>query len=127
MNYRVIWRRDVVVRLHQLVFLAYELGRDAEAIDRAVDEINRRLHQNAATEGESRDGSERVVIDHPLSVTYEVFEEAGVALIYGAVVYPRMRARGPVSPSRLMGVRLHFGHSERQRTATQLASRSRCQ
>jgi len=45
-----------------------------------------------ATEGESRSGNERVLIVHPLTVIYEVFEEARVVLIYAAVYHPRMSA-----------------------------------
>ena len=91
MTHRVVWRRRVVDTLHTHAFLAYELGNDPTGVTRAIEAIIERLTQNPTVEGESREGNERVLIVHPLSVTYEVFEEAGVVLIYGGVVYPRRR------------------------------------
>jgi hypothetical protein len=91
MNYRVIWRKRVADGLEQLTFLAFELGQDAVAISRSVAEIELRLSDNPAAEGESRDGPERVLIVHPLIATFEVFEATQLVLIYEVVVYPRRR------------------------------------
>jgi hypothetical protein len=91
MNYRVIWRKRVADGLEQLTFLAFELGQDAVAISRSVAEIELRLSDNPVAEGESRDGPERVLIVHPLSATFEVFEATQLVLIYEVVVYPRRR------------------------------------
>lgn len=91
MSFRVVWRRRVEDRLHVQQFLAYETGRDPAEIAHAATEIGRRLTADPATEGESRAGVERVLIVHPLTVFYEVFEAAGVVLIYDVVHYPRYR------------------------------------
>ena len=92
MSYRVVWRNRVRNKLHVLAFLARELGDYSDRITRAVDEIELRLALDPHGEGESRDATERVLIVHPLSVLYEVFEDQQVVLIYSAVYYPRMRA-----------------------------------
>jgi hypothetical protein len=89
MSFRVIWRERVVDGLWQLKFLAYEMGQDADAISRAVAEIELRLALDPSAEGESRGGNERVLVVDPLSVIYEVFEAGSAVLIYNATVYPR--------------------------------------
>jgi hypothetical protein len=89
MNYRVVWRDRVADGLATLTFLAFELGQDAPAISRAVAEVELRLSDDPAAEGESRDGPERLLIVHPLSVTFEVFEVKQLVLIYEAIIYPR--------------------------------------
>jgi hypothetical protein len=92
MSYRIIWRERILQNVHNYTFLALERGRDPDALVRAVAEINRRLTTNPHTQGESRGSPERILIVHPLTVIFEVFEEARIVLIYAAVYYPRMRA-----------------------------------
>ncbi len=87
----VVWRLRVTQRLEVLQFLAREHGRDAHELPNAIAEINRILQISPSDAGESRDGNERVLIVHPLSVFFEVFAEAQVVLIYSAVYYPRTR------------------------------------
>ena len=91
MNHRVVWRKRVRNRLGTVLFIAREQGRDTSPIQRAVREIGRRLADAPATEGESRDGSERVLIVGPLAVFFEVFAVRQTVLIYSAVSYPRQR------------------------------------
>ncbi|QJW94362.1 hypothetical protein [Frigoriglobus tundricola] len=91
MNYRVVARRSVSNNIRTATFLAYELGRDGSALIRGAEEIQLALSDNPAEQGESREGNERVIIAHPLTATYEVFEAAQVVLIYSAVYYPRQR------------------------------------
>ena len=91
MNYRVIWRQRTLRNLHVFGFRLLHEGWDTDELDLAVAEINSRLGRDPANEGESRADPERVFIFHPLSVKYEVFEEAGVVLIYEMILYPRMR------------------------------------
>jgi|GEM_PF-1698403 len=91
MNYRVVIRKRVADNIHTAMFLAYELGRDGSALSHAVEEIQLRLSDNPSEQGESREGTERVIIVHPLTASYEVFEAAQVVLIYSAVYYPRQR------------------------------------
>ena len=73
-------------RLDVLAFLARERGDTSDRIPRAVSEIELRLALAPLTEGESRDAGERVLVVDPLTIRYEVFEDAQVVLIYSAVV-----------------------------------------
>ncbi len=91
MNYRVVWRLRVRQKIDVFAFLLRETGRTPEPLLRALDEIELRLAASPLTEGESRDHPERVLIAHPLSVRYEVFEAAQVVLIYSGVFHPRQR------------------------------------
>jgi hypothetical protein len=91
-SYRVIWRQRVKRRLDVLTFLTGERGGSPDRITRATEEIDRRLAADPANEGESRQENERVLVVHPLCVTFEVFETSQVVLIYGAILYPRQRA-----------------------------------
>jgi hypothetical protein len=91
MTYRVVWRLRVRRTIDVLAFLAREQGDDSDRLLRAVEEVEFRLSAAPLDEGESRSESERVLIVHPLSVRYEVFEPDQVVLIYAAVCYPRQR------------------------------------
>jgi hypothetical protein len=91
MSYRVVWRGRLRTVIQTVVFSALERGADADAITRAVTEIDRRLAADPTGEGESREGAERAVTVSPLTVVYEVFEAERVVLIYDAVYYPRFR------------------------------------
>jgi hypothetical protein len=81
-NYRVVWRRSLRQRLDILGFLARERGDHTDRIQKAIDEIEGRLAFDPHTQGESRDAGERVLVVSPLTVRYEVFEDAQVVLIY---------------------------------------------
>ena len=89
MNYRVVIRRRLADHIHTVAFLATELGGDGLALTRAADEIILALSDNPAELGESREGSERVIIVHPLTAIYEVFEPEKVVMVYEGVYYPR--------------------------------------
>lgn len=91
MTYRVVIRDSVSKGIHLATFLAYELGRDADALSRAVADVVLALSDNPAEQGESRAGSERVIIAHPFTAVYEVFEATQVVIVYSAVYYPRQR------------------------------------
>lgn len=91
MTYRVVWRQRVHNALEQSVFYARENGRDARALVRAAADIELRLSDEPSEEGESREGTERVLIIDPLTVTFEVFESSQTVMIYAAVYYPRQR------------------------------------
>jgi hypothetical protein len=91
MNYRVVIRRAVANNINTATFLAYELGRDGAALSSAVEKILLALSDNPTEQGESRAGSERVIIVHPLTAIYEVFEAEQVVLVYSVVYYPRQR------------------------------------
>jgi hypothetical protein len=87
--YRVVWRKKARQRLDVLAFLARERGDFIDRIPRAIEAIELRLALNPSVEGESRGDNERVLIENPLSVIYEVFEAEAAVLIYNATVYPR--------------------------------------
>ena len=61
--------------------LALELFLDAEALTRATAEIESLLQRNPNEVGESRATHERTLICNPLTVTYEVFDEARIVLV----------------------------------------------
>ena len=91
MSFRVVWSQRIRNSLHVFSFrLMHDRG-DTDELELALAEINSRLVRDPANEGESRSEAERVLIVHPLSVTFEVFEEAGVVLIHDLVFYPRTR------------------------------------
>lgn len=74
-----------------MAFYAREMGRDAAALVRAAADIELALSDEPAEAGESRAGAERVLIINPLTVVYEVFEDAATVMIYEAVYHPRQR------------------------------------
>lgn len=91
MSYHVVWRQRVLRNLHVFKFRLLHDAYDTDELDLATAEINARLARNPADEGESRSDPERVLIVHPLSVMYEVFEDAGVVIVYEMILYPRTR------------------------------------
>jgi hypothetical protein len=91
MNYRVVIRESVANNIRTATFVAFELGRDGSAVTRAAEEIVLALSDNPHEQGESRAGTERVIIAHPLTAIYEVFETQQVALSYSGVYHPRQR------------------------------------
>ena len=91
MNYRVVWRPRLLIALDHTGFYARENGRDAMALARAAADIELRLSDEPTEEGESRAGTERVLIVDPLSVVFEVFESSQTVMIYDAVYHPRQR------------------------------------
>ena len=92
MSYRVEWRKRLRDSLHAFTFQLIHDGADTDEHELALAEINSRLFRNPANEGESREGAERVLIAHPHCVRFEVFEAAGVVMIYELTIYPRWRA-----------------------------------
>ena len=91
MRHRVVWRTRVTNHIHTAAFLMYEHGRSEAPLFEAIAEINERLELRPEEVGESREDRERVLIQSPLTVWYEVFEQDGVVLIYDAILYPRQR------------------------------------
>ena len=91
MNYRVVIRESVANNIRTATFLAFELSRDGLALSRAVEEIILTLSDNPTEQGESRANNERVIIVHPITAIYEVFEAQQVVLVYSVVYHPRQR------------------------------------
>jgi len=90
-SHRVVWRRKLRQRLDLLAFLATERGDFSNRIPKAIEEIELRLALAPTEEGESRSGNERVLVAHPLTVKYEVFDLDQTVLIYEAFVSKRSR------------------------------------
>lgn len=90
--YRVIWRRRLIDAMHTFAFMTHERGGDVEGLARSVESVDRRLSHDPNEAGESRAGNERVLILHPITVYFEVFEESKIVLIYSVVRNPRFRA-----------------------------------
>jgi hypothetical protein len=81
MNYTVIWRHRLLPQLADFFNRAREQGRDANAVTRAVAQIDALLQNDPASRGESRPAGERVLIVAPLSVHFEVYEDERVVFV----------------------------------------------
>jgi hypothetical protein len=53
----------------------------ADAVTQATNRIDAVLRANPLDQGESREGESRLLIDRPLSVEYEVFEDERVVVV----------------------------------------------
>ena len=73
MNFTVHWPDEVQEELAGQYLAARLDGREAE-FSRAVSEIDVRLARDPAGVGESRPGSQRILIDLPVMVTYRIDE-----------------------------------------------------
>jgi hypothetical protein len=91
MNFRLFWRKRVDDQLHTAAFLMRERGRTTRPLRTALLRIVTRLQSDPSSVGESRGDGERVLIEMPLTVWYEVFNDSKVVIIYDAVLYPRRR------------------------------------
>ena len=88
MNHVVVWLAAAEQSLIDQYLLARQYG-DAALIAPAVARIDRQLEANPGGCGESRDGTRRVVYDHPVTIEFEVFADQRV------VVVTRVRYRRP--------------------------------
>ena len=91
MSYRVMFRERLRNSMRTFVFLAFERNEDPDALEGAMAEIEFLLSKSPHEHGESREGNERVLIVHPLTIIYEIFEDSRVVLVYDAIYYPRRR------------------------------------
>jgi hypothetical protein len=90
MNYRVIWRNAATRQLTEHFANAMQRGEDTAAITRAVATLDQRFQGNPASVGESRSGGERIAIQAPLSVYFEVHDEERIVIVL-SVRYRRRR------------------------------------
>lgn len=90
MTYRVVWLNRALGQLADIYRACLVLGVGADAVVRASAAADRLLGPNPSGVGESRSGNERVLIEEPLTVYYEVHDDERVVVIT-SVVYP---ARG---------------------------------
>ena len=89
MNFTVIWRRRATDNLADAVVVALESGRGSEAITAASARIDALLRNNPSDVGESRPNHERVVIDAPLTVYFEVNTEERVVIVLSVRYFTR--------------------------------------
>jgi plasmid stabilization system protein ParE len=71
MNYRVRWKRTAKDQLASIWLNAT----DRAAVTVAAQRIDVLLQVNPASKGESRSGSQRILIELPLAVVFKVMEE----------------------------------------------------
>lgn len=81
MIFRVIWRRALLGRLADFFLKARDLGLDPNAITAAVARIDMSLAKSPSTCGESRPGGERILIELPLAVDFEIFDDEKVVVV----------------------------------------------
>lgn len=71
MKYTLIWRPGLLAKLASIWLDAP----NRDAVERAANEIERRLRVHPQTQGESRDGGTRILSIPPLAVLFEVVED----------------------------------------------------
>jgi len=91
MNFRLFWRKRVEDQLHTAAFIMRERGMNTRALKGAMKRIVTQLESDPSSAGESRGDDEHVLIEMPLTVWFEVFEDESVVIVYDAVLYPRRR------------------------------------
>lgn len=89
MRFRVIWLRIALAPVSRAYAELFEAGADAEAITRAMARIDAALERDPLNQGESRSPGERILIEAPLSVRYEIHEVEKVVVVWRAVYRPR--------------------------------------
>lgn len=87
MNFRVVWMTRATAALARAYLAAENAGR-AAAITAAMAEVDRLISTDPMGAGESRGGTERVVIVTPVVVEYEVFEDERVVVVTTARYAP---------------------------------------
>jgi hypothetical protein len=87
MNFTVVWRWPATNALAAAVVAALEAGDGSGAIAAAAARVDDLLRRDAAHAGESRPNRERVVIDSPLTVFFEVHDEERVVVVLSVRVF----------------------------------------
>jgi hypothetical protein len=81
MTYRVIWLDSAIGLLSTIYLTRLRRGTGADAVVRASAAVDRLLAPNPTGVGESRSGNERVLIEAPLTVYYEVHDDERVVVV----------------------------------------------
>lgn len=89
MRFRAIWLRAALAPVSRAYAELFQAGADAEAITRAMARIDEVLERDPLNQGKSRSPGERIPIETPLSVRYEVHEDEKVVAVWRAVYRPR--------------------------------------
>jgi hypothetical protein len=88
--YTVLWRRELIEdRLATFTARAMQQGHGVAAITDAMDRIDELLASSPHEQGESRPAFQRIMAVAPLSVTYEIFDEANVVVVLKVNYWPR--------------------------------------
>lgn len=91
-GYRVIWRRSIIeVKIAQILADLISRRQDTGTIVAAMARIDQMLSQDPQSKGESRPDFQRVRIESPLPVTFEVHEKQRVVYILYAHYAPQRR------------------------------------
>ncbi len=85
MNFRVVWLRIALAPVARAYTALSEAGDDAEAVTRAMARIDQLLEGDPYACGESRAFGERILIESPLAVRYEVHDAEQVVVVWRAV------------------------------------------
>jgi hypothetical protein len=88
MNFRVIWLRISLASVARAYGNLLAAGGDAESVTRAMARIDTLLERNPYDCGDSRSLGERILIEPPLSVRYEVHDAEQVAVVWKVVYRP---------------------------------------
>jgi hypothetical protein len=91
MNYRLLWLYDALDDLAASVLYARKVGRDPEAITRAMAQIDADMERAPATLGESRSGRRRVYIVNPVTTFFEVHPDERLAVVTAVRYHRRER------------------------------------
>jgi plasmid stabilization system protein ParE len=78
MKFQVVWNPAAKRTLADLWTSAV----DQNAVASAADEIDRLLTHSADTAGESRSGTTRILVAHPLAVYFDVSEATRTATVF---------------------------------------------
>ena len=92
MTYRVVWLNYALGQLAAVYRACLVIGTGADAVVRASAAADRLLAPNPTGVGESRAGNERVLIEGPLTIYYEVHDDEQVVIVT-SVVYPKRDGR----------------------------------
>lgn len=87
MNPRVVWL-DAAEADFLRHYLAARAAGLADAFTAAAARVEQALERNPAAAGESRAGHRRILIDPPLTIEFEVFDEPRVAVVTAARYTP---------------------------------------
>lgn len=91
MNYRIVWLYDALDNLAASFLYSRRVGRDPEAITRAMARIDSDMQQGPVTLGESRTGRRRVYIVNPVTVFFEVHPDERLVAVTAVRYHRRER------------------------------------
>ena len=91
MSYRIVWLYNALDDLAASFLYARRVGRDPEAITRAMARIDADMQQGPVTLGESRAGMRRVYIVNPITVFFEIHRDEQTVAVTAVRYHRRER------------------------------------